>query len=356
MKIPFLEKKEKILGIDVGTFSTRIVCLSYPKKGDVFLENYGEKFHEIKKDSLYETTGKRTFCLSRQETADDIKEILIKSKINEKRAVFSIPDFMTFFTTFKIPFVAKEDMDSAVHFEAKQHVPLPPQDIFLDWSIIEEGDRESKKGPKIILVAVPNKVVEEYQAVAKLVGIELQAIEAEIFGLVRSSYNEIDKDKFIQLIDVGIQSTTISISKNGIVRSVFSVAFSQSQIVKNIAKRFGISYNEVDTIITGNGFNQDSDKGKELCKELDFLISEINRVTDNFYRMENKKIDKIILSGGLTSFNGFKDYIEKNIDKEISIINPFLNISYSQEIEDVLSELGPRYAIAIGLALRNKIN
>jgi type IV pilus assembly protein PilM len=354
IKIPFLGKKEKFLGIDVGTFSTRIVCLSYSRQGEVFLDNYGEKFHEIKKDNLYETTAKKTFCLSRQETVDNIKEILIKSKINEKKAMFSIPDFMTFFTTFKIPFMPKEEMDAAIHFESKQHIPLPPQEIFLDWSVIEEGDHRSKQGSKIILVAVPNKVVEEYQNVAKLADIELQAIEAEIFSLVRSSFDELDKDKFIQLIDVGIQSTTISIAKNGIVRSVFSVGFSESQIVKNIAKRFSISYNEVDTFKKEKGFDDTTDKGKEMCNELNFLINEINRVSDNFYRMENKKIDKIIFSGGLTSFMGFKDYIQKNIKKEVSIINPFSNISYPQEIKGVISELSPRYAIAIGLALRNK--
>jgi len=226
IKIPFFKKRKSILGIDAGTFSTKIVHLSYFQKGKANLENYGEKFNEIKREELYKSIRKKISPLSLEEAAEDIKNILIKAKIKEKKAVFSIPDFMTFFTTFKIPFMPKEEMDSTVRFEAKQHIPIPLKEVFLDWSIAEEADKELRKGPKIILVAVPNKIIDEYQKIAKLAGVDLLSIEAEIFSLVRTLANDKDKNKTIQLIDVGVQSTTISIVEGGLIKSAFSINFS----------------------------------------------------------------------------------------------------------------------------------
>ena len=352
IKIPFFKKKESILGMDIGTFSTKITHLSYYKGEKATLENYGEKFNELKKEDFYQNIRKKTFPLSFQEISEDIKSILIKAKIKEKRAVFSIPDFMTFFTVFKIPFMSKEEMDSAIRFEAKQHIPMPLNDVSLDWSIIEEQNKEAKIGPKIILVAVPNKVVNEYQKIADLSGVELKSIEAEVFSLARALNNSSEK-KVIQLIDVGIQSTTISVIEEGLIKSVFSVDFSESEIIKNIAQNLGISYNEVEEIKEIGNFNEGTKEGKIMCYQINNLVKETNRVFDNFTRTERKNIDEIILTGGLVLSPGFKDYFEKKIKRKTSIINPFAQISYSPELENKIIKMGPRYAVSIGLALRN---
>ncbi len=355
IQIPFFKKKESLLGIDAGTFSTKIVHLSYPQKGKVELENYGEKFNKIQQENLYQNIRKKTFPLPSQETAKDIKNILIKAKIKEKRAIFSIPDFKTFFTVFRIPLMSKAEMDSAVRFEAKQHIPMPLKDVFLDWSITEEANKELKIGPKIILVAVPNKVVKEYQEIAKLAGVELLSIEAEIFSLVRSLTNDNEKNEgVIQLIDIGVQSTTLSIIENGLIKSVFSVDFSESEMIKNLAESLNMNYNEIKEIKEKGNFIDTTNEGKVMCSQLDVLVNEANRIIDNFTRTEKKSLNKIVVAGGLTLTPGFKDYFKKKIEKEIEIINPFQNISCKPAVEKNIKKMGPRYAVAVGLALRNK--
>jgi type IV pilus assembly protein PilM len=354
IKMPFFKKKESLVGIDMGTFSTKIVHLSYFRKEKVFLENYGEKFNKLNRENLYKNIRKKTFLLSPQEIAGDIKKILAEAKIKEKKAIFSIPDFMTFFTVFKIPPMSREEMNSAVHFEAKQHIPLSLKEVSLDWSVIEEGSEELKQGSKIVLVAVPHKVVSEYQKIADLAKINLLAIEAEVFSLIRALNDGENNNKIIQLIDVGVQSTTISIVENGKINSVFSIDFSESEIIRNLAQRLGMSYNEIEKIKNKGGFLEDSDEGKTMCSQLDILINEANRVSDNFTRMEKKEINKVVLAGGLVLVPGFDHYFQNKFNKETTIINPFLNVSYQPALEENIKKMGSRYAIAVGLALRNK--
>ncbi len=352
IQIPFLKKRESVLGIDAGTFSTKIIHLSYHKKEKPSLENYGEKFNKLEKKDLYENIRKKTFPISHKEVAEDIKNILIKSKIKEKRAIFSIPDFRTFFTVFKIPFMPKEEMDSAIRYEAKQHIPMPLKNVFLDWSVSEKGNKELKIGPKIILVAIPNEIIGEYQEIAKLAGINLLAIEPEIFSLTRT-LNISENNEIIQLIDIGVQSTTLSIIEKDLVKSVFSVNFSESEIIKKLADGLDMNYNEVEEIKNKGGFEKTTNEGKVMCSQLDFLANEAIRIIDNFSRTENKNVNKIVVTGGLSLTSGFKECFKEKIKKEVSIINPFANISYNPAIESNIKKIGPRYAVAVGLALKN---
>lgn len=350
---PFFKKTKNLLGIDVGTFSTKIVELSYTKKGKVTLENYGEKMNEAK-DEFYQGKRKKPFLLPHQDIADNVRSILMESGIKKRDAIFSIPDFMTFFTVFRIPPMPKEEIASVVQFEAKQHIPLPMSEITLDWSIIEAGSKEKNKGPKILLVVVPNKVISEYQKVAALAGVNLLSIEAEVFSLARAAIVGEDLTQTVQLIDMGIQSTTISVVRDGLIKATYSIDFSKGEIVKNIADKLSMSYNEADRMIRKVGFVESSNDGKVLCAFLDILIDEIKQISDSFFKNEQKEIKKIILAGGPSSSIGLKDYLKRKTKKEIQIVNPFSSFSYPPVLEEALKKMGPRYAIATGLALKDK--
>jgi type IV pilus assembly protein PilM len=350
--MPLFNKTKNFLGIDVGTFSIKVVELSYSKKGKVVLENYGEIVNDPKIEDVFYNPRKKSFSLSHQIIANNIKKVLDETGIKKREAFFSIPDFMTFFTVFKTPPMPQEEIGTTIKFEARQHIPLPLKDVTLDWSIIEKSD--GSIGPKILLVAVPNKVIEEYQEIAQLAGVSLLSIEAEVFSLARTIFAKEEPSKTIQLVDVGVQSTTISIINNSMVKATHSVDFSEMDLVKELAVKMNLSYNEASEIKRTSGFNENSEQGKILSKKLDSLVNEINQIADNLFRTEKKEVNKIIVSGGTSLNPGFKDYIQLKTKKETQIINPFLGFSYAPALEKTLAEMGPRYAIATGLALRDR--
>jgi len=354
IRIPFLGKPKKYLGIDIGTFSIKIVELSYSKKGDVVLENYGEKVNQVDRENFYKDPRKKTFSLPHQKIADNLKNILSQAKIGKREAIFSIPDFMTFFTVFRIPPLPKEEIASAVEFEARQHIPLPLKEVSLDWSIVGKAEKEKKKGPKILLVAVPNKVISEYQKIAEQAGIKLLSIEAEVFSLARASVFGEPPGKAIQIVDIGVQSTTISVVREGTVELTYSINLSENEITKALVSEMDISYNEAERIKYEVGFDENCEEGAILCSQLNILADEIKQVSDNFFRTEKKEIRKIALAGGIASSPGIIDYLEKKTHKEVRAINPFLNLSYPPILKETIEEIGPRYAIAAGIALRDK--
>ncbi len=348
----FFNQAKRFLGIDVGTFSTKIVELSYSKKGTVVLKNYAEKIHEIDISNIYKSSRKRTLPLPHKEIADNIKILLNEMGSKKDEVAFSIPDFMTFFTVFKTPTVPKEEMESIVQFEARQHIPLPLSEVSLDWSIINKNKEKLKT--TILLVAVPNNVIAEYQKIADLAKIKITSIEAEVFSLTRAVIKGENLNKIIQLIDVGIQSTTITIVDKGIIKTTYSIDFSEMETLKGLVDKLNISYNQAEDIKNKTGFNEQLGEGKVLCQQADILINEIKKINSDILKTKNKELDKIILSGGLSLSPGFKDYVILKTGKQTEIGNPFSDFSYPAEIKNILEKIGPRYAIATGLALRDR--
>ena len=352
-KIPFFGKSKRYLGIDIGISSVKVIELSHTNKGTV-LENYGERVSKVNERDLKNSIKRKAFFSSDSEIANSVKEILAESKIATRDAVFSIPDFMSFFTVFTTPPMPKEEVASVVRFEAKQHIPLPLQEMTLDWSLIDESDeKDSKKnGLKILLVAVPNKTILKYQKVAEMAGIKDSKIEAEVFSLTRATVKNDDISKIVQLIDIGIQSTTITIAKGGLVRSTYSIDFSIGEIIKQLAGSLDLSYNEAEDLIKSKGL-KDEKLGSFLRSQVDRLVSESKQVSDSYFKHEKKEVEKIIIAGGAALMSGLTEYFFERTKKETQVADPFSNISYPPLLKDIIKEMGPRYSVAVGLALRD---
>jgi Tfp pilus assembly PilM family ATPase len=82
------------------------------------------------------------------------------------------------------------------------------------------------------------------------------------------------------------------------------------------------------------------------------MAIEINRLSQSFSQTEQKEVSKVILSGGMALLPGLKEYLSSSLQKEVEIANPFSDIIFPPILEQALKNLGPSYAVAVGMALR----
>jgi len=348
---PFKKATKKFLGIDIGTASIKIVELS-SLRARIKLENYGEIGAPMFYEKPFRTFEKSTLLLSNQDIAKAIGVIFKEAKIENRDAVFSIPDFSTFFTFLELPPMTQEEIPSAVQFKARQHIPLPLSEVALDWTIIEgEASNQKKAELKILLVAVPHEVINQYQEIARLSQIRLLALEAEVFGLARSLIK--DKKGTIALVDIGAQSTTISIIEKGVLKITYSFDVSGNELTRLLSKSLNISYNKAEELKRRHGIGfSEMQVGRILSPLIDLMLSEIEKISQNFYQAEGKEIEKVILAGGSALLPGLKEYSSDHLKKTVEIANPFAEIFYPPVLSQTLGEIGPSYAIAVGMALR----
>ncbi|PIR72995.1 MAG: hypothetical protein COV26_00860 [Candidatus Nealsonbacteria bacterium CG10_big_fil_rev_8_21_14_0_10_36_23] len=360
IKIPFGFSSKNSLGIDIGTFSIKIVELL--KKGErKVLENYGEVLTRQIGDRPFRTgfiPESSTFLLSTREISQGIQAIFNEAKFRFRSATFSIPDFSSFFTTIELPPMTKEELPEAINFEARQHIPLPLSEVVLDWSVISEEARESRDSPlKVILVAVPKEVINQYQEISRVCNIKLLALEAEVFGLARTLIKG-DK-KIIILVDIGAQSTTVSIVEDKILKRSYSFDIAGNNLTQALSQSLNVNFWEAEELKKKYGITQKSNNAihqkpisQILLPRINLILTEIEKISQNFYQEENKEVDSIVLAGGTALLPGLKEYFASQLKKEVIIGDPFSNIFYPQILTPVLKETGPSYAITVGMALR----
>ncbi|MFH1180794.1 MAG: type IV pilus assembly protein PilM [bacterium] len=338
---------KKFLGVDIGTSAIKIVELQ--RRGDrKKLENYGEVKASVLYEKPFRTFEKSSLLLSSQDIARAIYAVIQEAKIKTKDCVFSIPDFSSFFTNFELPQMTKEELPQAVNYEARQHIPMPLGEVTLDWQVVGGNlPIEQKEKLKILLVAVPNEVINQYQEIAQICQLNLFGLEPEVFGLIRSLPPEDQKPAFC-IIDIGAQSTTCSIIERKVLKMSYSFDTAGNQLTEQIAKSLSVGYSEAEEMRKKYGLLPGGEKSIKdvLLPLVDVILREIERISSG------KNIQKFILAGGASLIPGLKEYFQERLGKETEISNPFADIFYPPILEKTLKDMGPSYAIAIGMALR----
>ena len=345
----------KFLGVDIGASSVRLVEIS--RKGESFgLNNYGEMGLENFNSKPFRSFKKNGVNLSKKEIAKNILKIVREAEIITKDVCFSIPDFGSFFTSITLPIMDKDEIPQAVRYQVRPYVPLSLDDVTLDWSVIE--GRPSETELKILVVAIPNDVINHYRRVAEFAGLNLKFLEPEVFSLARSVVRTERNKKVIGLIDMGATSTTCSVLENDIVKISHSFNIAGNELTETIARSLSVDYAEAEGIKRREGLlPSDELKNPKGSRELllpliGSILDETKKAFRSFYVQEGKEIEKVMIAGGLSLMPGLKEFLSVELKKPVIIIDPFLNIQASPVLTNTLKNIGPYYGVAIGLALK----
>jgi Tfp pilus assembly PilM family ATPase len=85
---------------------------------------------------------------------------------------------------------------------------------------------------------------------------------------------------------------------------------------------------------------------------IDYIFSETSNVLLGYEKKYDRTISKIIFTGGGSLLKGLKEIATSNFQTEIEIGHPFSKVEAPEFLEKVLENMGPEFAIALGLALR----
>ncbi len=340
---------KKMLGIDIGTASVKVVELSRWGQG-ITLENYGE----IRSSSLYKEPFRNiergSYLLSNYFVSRAIRAVLDEAKIKTKAAVFSIPDFSTFCSTFDLPPMGAKELNEAVYYNAQQYVPLPIAETTLDWRLIGGTPGDKTSSLKIFLVTIPNQIINDYQVVAQQAGLDLYAVEAEALGLARALVK--NTKECVCLVDIGVQSTTVNIIDRQSLKKSYSIDFAGGQLSYSISTGLGLSQIEANELIKQEGLVSSREAiSKMLYLLIDPLVNEMRKIISEFYQQEGKGPDAIYLTGGTSLLPGLKEYIAETLKIKTNVPNCFSEFLYPPILEKSLEKMAPSFSVATGVAL-----
>jgi len=335
------------LGIDIGDSSLKMVELR-KKNRQIYLSNYAfsENVSEVNFTKLEDVNY----------LAKAINKVKNEAGIKSSKVTASLPSFAVFSSIINLFNIDKKNLVTAINEEAAKVIPLPLPEMILDWKIIpdENGKIPTKGNMRIFLTGSPKKLVRKYVDVFKAAKLSLASLETETFSLVRSLVG--DDKSTVMIVEIGANSTDLSIVKESIPVLNRSLAVCASSVTKVLSEKMGIPLAQAEQFKLDLGASLGADSQEEMpqlvMKTLEPILTEIQYMLDFFRSQGSGEPEKIILSGGGALLLNLADYFSKRLNMKVIVGDPWNRVRCPEELKPVLSEVGPRLAVAIGLAMR----
>lgn len=359
---------ENYLGVDIGSSSLKVVEL-HNEKGRPKLVTYGyiERPSRLLKFNNPE---------AKQYIANTLKQVVAKAKVTTNNVVAALPSYTVFSSIITLPEMNKKELDAAVQWEAKKFVPMPIEKMILDWKLLEDDaglmdtasqtsateaaaqiTSQPRKYNKILLTAAPADLVNQYIDIFKLAGMNLISLETEAFAMERAL---VGHDKVpMMLVDIGAATTNISVVASSIPVVNRSIDLGGQAITKTVATSLNVDVERAEQFKRDFGLIPSTTTGNQIPKRIEFMVAsvvnEIRYVLNLYHNQSNYQIEKIILTGGSAWLPNLPQYLSQILNTKVVIGDPWARVIYPVELKNVLSEIGPRLSVAIGLAMREII-
>lgn len=346
----FFTKKEKsVLGVDIGSSSLKVVQLR-KDHGQAVLETYGElALGPYGGSDVGQATN-----LSPEQITETLKDLLREAKVTTKNCGVSIPYSRSLLTLVELPYSpdAKEQK-TIVELEARKFIPIPMSEVQLDWFIVPGMDpsqsTDAQKKVEVLIVAVHNDELSSLHTIITNAGLIASFYEIEIFGTIRAVVDEPGKP--VMVLDVGAASTKAYVVERGVVALSHSINAGSQDITRAIAVSGNIPIARAEALKKEKGIGSDSDVGST---ELVFsrIFSEARRVLMQYETARQKSITSIVLTGGGGVTKELGAYAKNIFSIDVRVADPFAKTAAPAFMRTILEEIGPEFAVAVGLALR----
>ena len=334
--------------IDLGSDTVKMVTAEHYKDKVNVLAAKSIKSKGIRKGLITDPN------LAVNTIKDLLKEMNEELGIELKKVIVNIPDYNIEFMyvtgeieingiidTISINRVLKESAYNKIQ-EDYELITVIPLDFVIDgkennpYPAEKECQKLEVKG---IMITVPKKNL--YSVISVIEGAGLEIADITISGL--SDYYEVRNDdldnKIGAIINIGHETTKVSIINHGIIMNTETIQLGGSNIEKDISYVFGVNIIDARKIkekfasahkrfINLNEIyelknNIDEDIKLNQLEVTEVVMSRLNEILDyakkQILLLTKKDIEYIIITGGQTEIKSFKNLVYEKLGKDVII-------------------------------------
>jgi type IV pilus assembly protein PilM len=381
------QKEESVLGIDIGGSAIKIVQLK-KRNGKALLETYGEvalgPYTDVEIGRSVKLPND-TLSVALKDVIKEARKDIVKEGDNGViLSGISIPLSSSLITVASIPNLSDKNFDQIVAIEARKYIPVSMSEISLDWQVLPEygsfGEGEGpkvaddkgevgknflpqesvpkqptsdRKMSKVLIVAVHTDSILRMKELFIRAGIKEKFVEVEAFSTVRACIN--DRLGAFLVVDHGASATKVYVVDEGVVRLSHTISVGSQDFTLSISRSLNIAVAEAELLKRNSGLSiarGGVDLGKIMEGSLSYMVAEVDRIASEYERVNNRIVSEIVLSGGGVGLKGLPELFEKSLKYKIRIADPFSVLDTPAFLDNVLKEVGPSFAVAIGAGLR----
>lgn len=350
----FGKKKKKstsVIGLDIGSSSLKVVQLR--KDGEtVVLETYGElSLGPYAGGEVGQATN-----LPADKIAETLNDLLREASVTTNDVGISIPFSRSLLRLIPLPKRDNPDeQKTIVELEARKYIPVPVSEVQLDWFIVPEPEGDDKHDTdkvKVLIVAVHNDELALLQGVVEGAKLAASFYEIEIFSTIRSVVNEPVRP--VLVLDIGASATKVYVVEHGVVAYSHNIPRGGQDVTRTISTAHKLSIKQAETYKKMHGFATNGAPYQRKTIELIFsrIFEEARRALTQYETGSQKSVASLVLTGGGGVTKELAAYAKEFFSIDVQLADPFGKVEAPAFMRPVLEEIGPEFAVSVGLALR----
>lgn len=344
----FKKESKSALGVDIGTSSIKIVQLR-KERGKVVLETYGA----IALGPYAGVEIGRATSLPAEKIAEALRDVIREANVTITDAAVSIPYSSSLVSLIKLPAAVEKELATVVPIEARKYIPVPINEVLLDWFLVSGGAAAKAEGKiEVLLVAIHNDTIAKFKSIASEATLAVGFFEIEVFSAVRAALEHGIAP--VAVVDMGAATTKFYVVERGLIRESHIINQGAQDLTLSSSRALGITVVQAEERKRKQGLTGEGDANFKNSLELSLtpLISEIARTATAWEQRNNASLNGIVLTGGGATLKGLKEFMQGKIQNELRLADPFGKTQAPAFLESILKEAGPEFSVAVGLALR----
>ena len=289
--------------------------------------------------------------------AVQIKRLVKESGAKSREVHIALPESRVFTRVIEVPALSQRELTSAIQWEAEQYIPLPLEQVNLDFSILRSAEQTGTNKMEVLLVAAPKTLLDTYLSILELAELPAVSAETEIIANTRAISRSVTNLRGVMMVSLGAQTTDIAIVRNGTLIFTRSLSAGGDALTRALAERLDFTLAQAEEYKRTYGVQQDKLEGKiaAAVKPITDTIANELKHALAFYQEKYKDdhVELVLLSGGTSRLPGMVVYLAGALGVEVQLANPWIGIARAPRF-NVLNTEGPNFCVAVGLALRQK--
>ena len=356
-------KSRTVVGLDIGSSAVKAVELKAAGKG-YRVAAFGTQ--PVPPDSIVDGA-----IIDASAVADAIRRLFESNKaFKAKDVCTSLSGNAVIVKKITLPVMTKSELDDSIYWEAEQYIPFEIQDVNLDYQILDSGTGpESRGSMEVLLVAAKKEKIADYTGVIAQAGRTAVIVDVDAFAL-QNAYETnygLEPGQVVVLLNAGASAVNITILQGD--QSVFTrdISTGGNAYTEAMQKELELPFDAAEQLkkgipVDGATFEEARPVLRAVTEN---VLLEIQKTFDFFKATASSdQIDRIVLSGGASRVDGFREMLQDRFDTgtsasggsvrlQVEDCDPFRTVTWdAKNLDADPTQVASTAAVAVGLALR----
>jgi type IV pilus assembly protein PilM len=258
-----------------------------------------------------------------------------------------------------LPVMTQSELDESIYWEAEQYIPFDVQDVNLDYQILDPGTGPDSRGSMdVLLVAAKKEKIGDYTGVIAQAGRTPVIVDVDAFAL-QNAYETnygLEPGQVVVLLNAGASAININVLQGD--QSVFTrdVSMGGNAYTEAVQKELDLPFDAAEQLkkgipVDGATFEEARPVLRAVTEN---VLLEIQKTFDFFKATaSSEQIDRIMLSGGTSRVDGFREMLQDRFGTPVEAFDPFRTVAWdARKLDGDPAQVASTAAVAVGLALR----